>query len=191
MPGGGGPRSRNLAEVRKVASRRWGPGPDVSLLARGVSARIHGSFRKSRDGGTVARDVLPWRTLPDRRRQTGGTVMARYRGRVLMPALMLLAGMTAASVRGDALPTESARDRMGELAGLAAGATHADGRPALRAPLPSGSAMALASMQQAPTLATSGVSRSAVLLVVGSGLVSLGLMVRRRLERSDSDSEGA
>ena len=51
--------------------------------------------------------------------------------------------------------------------------------------------MALASMQQAPTLATSGVSRSAVLLVVGSGLVSLGLMVRRRLERSDSDSEGA
>jgi len=108
-----------------------------------------------------------------------------------MSALMLLAGTTAASVRGDVLPIESARDRMGELAGLAAGGARADGRPALRSPLPPGTAMALASMQQAPALSASGVSRSAVLLVIGSGLVSLGLMVRRRLERSDSESEGA
>jgi hypothetical protein len=102
-----------------------------------------------------------------------------------MAALMLLAGMTAAGGRGDALPIESATDRMGELAGLAAGAAQADVRPALPV-----SAMAL-SVQPAPALSASGVSRSAVLLVLGSGLVSLGLMVRRRLERSDGESEGA
>jgi hypothetical protein len=94
-----------------------------------------------------------------------------------MAALMLLAGMTAAGGRGDALPIESAT--------LAAGAAQADVRPALPV-----SAMAL-SVQPAPALSASGVSRSAVLLVLGSGLVSLGLMVRRRLERSDGESEGA
>jgi len=48
--------------------------------------------------------------------------------------------------------------------------------------------LALTPLQALPSIS---VSHSGVLLVVGAGLLGVGLAVRRRLERGESESEGA